>query len=183
MTRGRRIIGVGLLWMLLCGTAATALTYAEVRSDSIDVRAQKALLRMAADPATAADAEGMAAAVRQGTLRGIYAVDQKVPALWAKDKGGWWTVIPAGSDSLLAASTPPMIVFREAAGTPGRIEGALLAAWRTMAPPPQHQPPSHGTPPHGTPPHTTPPLRRSSTTGAAWASGAASTRSSAKATP
>jgi hypothetical protein len=115
------------------------LTYAQVRSTEIDVDAQRSLMRMSNRPATSDTAACIAAAVQSGTLLGIYAQDQKKPALRARDKlnRGWWQLIPPGEDSVVVLdrtdpTAPPLITFRRTIrGDNARIDAAILKAWRT----------------------------------------------------
>lgn len=116
------------------------LTYDNVRSDRIDVFAQKALLRMSKNPAMSADAAGMAAAVKAGKLGGIYKEDQKVPALRIKkiNPKAWWVhIIPKREDAVLFLDPDspmqgvPIIVFRDSVrSTPLRFDLALQKAWQ-----------------------------------------------------
>jgi hypothetical protein len=115
------------------------LTYADVRSDRIDVFAQKALLRMSKNPAMSAYANEMAAAVKSGRLGGIYKEDEKVPALRArKMNSSWWLIIPKGEDAVLFLDPEkpktgiPIIVFRDSVRSlPQRLDPALFKAWQT----------------------------------------------------
>ncbi len=110
-----------------------------MRSDRIDVFAQKALLRMSKNPAMSADANEMAAAVKSGSLGGIYKEDEKVPALRArKMNSSWWLIIPKGEDAVLFLDPEkpktgvPIIVFRDSVRSlPHRLDPALFKAWQT----------------------------------------------------
>jgi peptidoglycan hydrolase-like protein with peptidoglycan-binding domain len=118
------------------------LTYAEVRSDRIDVDAQRSLLRMSnqPDPSARADAHGLAQAVNTGQLTGIYAEDQAVPAKLAIRLGTtWWQLIPPGEDAALilepgsTVAAPPTIAFRKKLRSqPAQLDAALRKAWRTF---------------------------------------------------
>jgi hypothetical protein len=118
---------------------ARPLTYADVRSDRIDVFAQRALLRMSKNPTTSADAAGMADAVKTGKLGGIYKEDEKVPALRArKMNSSWWLIIPKGEDAVLfldpekQKTGTPIIVFRDSIrSNPARLDPALQKVWQT----------------------------------------------------
>ncbi|HYO62743.1 MAG TPA: hypothetical protein VER08_03720 [Pyrinomonadaceae bacterium] len=122
------------------GPRPRPLSYAEVRSENIDVAAQQALLRMSQAAPAAADAVGLARAVATGTLAGIYRENQRAPALRAQRMNrGWWQVIPPSEEAavLLEASAPlaapPMIVFRNrVASNPTGLDAVLRKAWGTF---------------------------------------------------
>ena len=123
------------------------LSERELIHPAIDVDAQRSLRRMSlADEASSRDANGMFAAVKTGELAGIYAADQKVPALRAKRMGiGWWQLIPEGEDSALVleqgqptkplprGELAPLIAFRPSIRSqPPRLDAALRKAWRSF---------------------------------------------------
>jgi hypothetical protein len=119
-------------------SAPRVLTYPEVRSEQIDVDAQRSLLRMSRNPQASADAAGMADEVRARSLAGIYKEDQRVPALRAQRMNrGWWQIIPASEDAVLfldpaSPLREPLISFRNNIGSvPARLDAALRKAWQT----------------------------------------------------
>ena len=116
-------------------TESECETARDVIHPHIDVHAQYALLRMfKGDPGARADAARMLAAVKTGTLAGIYKEDQRVPALLARRMGSnWWELIPQGEDAALVLdpdpSAPSIIVFRDQVRSlPSRLDPALRKA-------------------------------------------------------
>ncbi|NJM45838.1 MAG: hypothetical protein HC860_06395 [Alkalinema sp. RU_4_3] len=132
-------VGISSSSSLRISTPERVLTYDDVRSDRIDIFAQRALLRMSKDPVMSADASGMVAAVKSGKLGGIYKEDQRVPALRAREiNSSWWLIIPQEEDAVLFLEPKnpmhgvPIIVFRDSIrSNPARLESALKKTWRT----------------------------------------------------
>lgn len=100
----------------------------------IDVFAQRALLRMFGGPMDAqSDASQMLAAIKAGTLAGIYKEDEQVPAKVARRLGtGWWQLIPSGQDAAYIEDPAgsPIIVFRDGVrSNKDLLDPALRRAW------------------------------------------------------
>ena len=123
------------------------LTQLDVMSPSIDVFAQRALLRMLkADSDSNHLSRNMIYAVKLKYVGGIYKEDQRAPALRAQRMGkGWWQLIPKGEDAICLkgpAGLKPMIVFRDKIRSiPSRLDPALRKAWMAcgiadLSPPP-----------------------------------------------
>ena len=148
---GLRVIGSAERWdaarLPFDQLVLRPLSERELIHPAIDVDAQRSLRRMSlADEASSRDANGMFAAVKTGELAGIYAADQKVPALRAKRMGiGWWQLIPEGEDSALVleqgqptkplprGELAPLIAFRPSIRSqPPRLDAALRKAWRSF---------------------------------------------------
>ncbi|WP_394839563.1 hypothetical protein LVJ94_22005 [Pendulispora rubella] len=102
----------------------------------IDVLAQYALYTLfKRDVRGRTAALEMLAAVRVGTIQGIYKEDTRVPALAARRNGrGWWQIVPAGVDATTFDAPTPMIVFKRAAGSSrARLAIALERTWQSAA--------------------------------------------------
>src|SRR5262245_18802354 len=97
----------------------------DVIDPRIDVHAQFALQRMFKAGDAGIDATEMLAAVKNGSLAGIYKEDQKVPALHAQKIGlGWWQLIPKGEDAAVILNAL-LIVFRDSVrSNPARLDPA-----------------------------------------------------------
>jgi hypothetical protein len=117
------------------------LSYFQVRHERIDVDAQRSLMRLSKNPATEPDAVFLNDSVRNGTLVGIFAEDQRAPALRAlKLTGGWWKLIPAGQDAVIVLDPEnlgpmgkPLIAFRRTLRPyPARIDAALVRMSRRL---------------------------------------------------
>lgn len=112
----------------------------DVIDPRIDVNAQKALITMKGNSATATAAASILAAVKGGRLAGIYGDNLLAAAQLAARLGTVrWQLVPPGLDAALIRerdpSAPPAIIFREHVGSvPSRIITALLSAWRSFAP-------------------------------------------------
>jgi len=142
-----RISSVATLGGESLGERVGPLEVRELMHPRIDVDAQRAIRRMSqGDEAASTDANDMFEAVTNGQLAGIFAVNQRVPALRANRMGiGWWQLIPEGQDSAVVlepgqpTSPPPvgdqapLIAFRDAVRKePPRLEAALRNAWASF---------------------------------------------------
>jgi hypothetical protein len=106
----------------------------------LDVGAQRALVRMSKDgPDQASAANEIAAAVKGGTLAGVFGDDLGASADLAARLGTVrWELVPDGEDAVLVEEPErlPTMVFREGArSVPARLDPALERAWH-----------GHGTP-------------------------------------
>jgi hypothetical protein len=128
-----------------------AYTQCDFIDPRIDVDAQYALYEMLkGDSPTRKAAVGMLAAVKSGSLGGIYKEEQRVPAQYAQSMGlGWWQLIDLGGKGQPAAcvskegivktkqpltspklnSEPPIIIFRRNLKDRRRLGQALRQAW------------------------------------------------------
>lgn len=126
--------------------AATAYTVCDFIDPRIDVEAQYALFGLVR-AGTPAPALAMLAAVKAGTLAGIYQEDQLVPARRAVSLGmGWWQAIarfggPAAQVACVPGP-PPLIAFKKSLAGNHPLLGRVLAATfagcgiATLPPPP-----------------------------------------------
>jgi len=140
-----------------------AYTQCDFIDPRIDVSAQYALHQMLkGDLSSRKAAVGMFAAVKAGSLCGIYQQNQMVPALRARRMGlGWWQLIPHGQLAACVTggvSEVPIIVFRPGLGSEGvRLGQALQIAWISCGLPDLPAPPPSGRPCPPRPPK--PPVR------------------------
>ncbi|MEM7367072.1 MAG: hypothetical protein AAF587_00655 [Bacteroidota bacterium] len=112
----------------------------QVIRDNIDVHAQKALLRMV----HSGDSEKMVMAAdllnwaegKNGTIEGIFIVDQKVPALRARDNGSaWWLLVPKDSIILMdkPASRDPLLAMpKKLVPNPSKVDQAMIHGWAKL---------------------------------------------------
>lgn len=89
-----------------------------VINDSIDVKAQRALISMlnSGNPAMVIAAESIIDWVELKRLRGVYQPDQKVPALAARDRSeNWWEMLKGKNARVFCASPAslPILIFRK----------------------------------------------------------------------
>lgn len=134
-------------------------TQKHVIDPRIDTHAQRALIEMFANRAEqSATASAIMFAVKQDRLGGIYLPDQQVPALRAKDSGGWWTILK-GRDAICYREPPaesPLIVFsKKIVADRQRLIEALVSAWKAcnLSAPPERCYEGQGV--GGTPPKDT----------------------------
>lgn len=130
------------------------LTYTtkDVIDKRISVPAQHSLVRLSKNPATRTDAVRILGEIKAERLAGIYCVNWEIPAKRAlRFQRSWWTVIPPGENSVLMLDPDnllggqPLIAFRRElapdcgllkgekrfAGSPTKLDSALLRAWQT----------------------------------------------------
>jgi hypothetical protein len=124
---------------------AAAYTVCDFIDPRIDVAAQYALFGLLSGPGRAV-ALAMLAAVKAGTLGGIFQEDQQAPALRARGLGtNWWTLIPKGAGAFCAPGTPPLISFRKSlANNRAALGAALLAVFPGCGVPLLPAPPPSG---------------------------------------
>src|SRR5919206_3473397 len=118
--------------------AAQGFSDYDVIHPRIDVSAQKALIRLRGNPATASDAAGMLYAVKSEQLQGIYGDDLRAAAQLAARRGTVrWELVPRGQVAALVPEynpyAPPTIIFRtQYRGDAARLDPALVAAYRSF---------------------------------------------------
>lgn len=112
----------------------------QVIRDNIDVHAQKALLRMI----HSGDSEKMVMAGdllnwaegKNGTIEGIFIVDQKVPALRARDIGSaWWLLVPKDSIILMdkpVSRAPLLAMPKKIVPHPSKVDQAMVHGWAKL---------------------------------------------------
>lgn len=129
---------------------AASFSNYDVIDPRIDVSAQKALIRMRANPATSRDAASMLASVKGGRLQGIYGDDLRAAAQLAARLGTVrWQLVPPGRVAALIRErnplAPPTIIFRtQYRGDAARLDPALVAAWRGFVNPSTYGPETEG---------------------------------------
>ena len=88
-----------------------------VINPNIDVKAQRALIRMLNTPADRTAATTIIDWINRNQLKGIYQPDQEVPAKAARARGdNWWTILGGRRALVFCAGTRPprpILIFRK----------------------------------------------------------------------
>jgi hypothetical protein len=128
--------GTTPLWVVGDVSVPAGYTVCDFIDPRIDVDAQYALYGYLNRGQQARwEALHVLAAVKAGVIQGVYAQDQRAPALLAlKHQSSWWTMIPSGEQAVLFPdddSDTPLIAFRlSLRGDRGALGAAIVKAFR-----------------------------------------------------